>query len=154
MIDLSKFEKIDGRIALKRLADGKEFYNSKGMKYTLHDNGELYEFTYFKGGYSYQRSYTPLTLFTENEWYIKKPFNVRETLIKDPNKWVAAYLGQECPHWFKVGFDLQSMSVCTLPLKENGDVGSKYVDYPDDVSLEGILDLCIDLSDVPLEATL
>ena len=148
MVDLSKFEKIDGREALRRLLDGKTIYNRFGGKYLL--DGTIFVFIRKSG--AYETTNDGLRMILEEDWYIPKPFDVRKTLVKNPNKWVAAYLGQECPHWFKVGFDIQTMSVCTLPLKENGDVGSKYVDYPDDISLEEILDLCIDLNDVPTGA--
>lgn len=149
MIDLDDFEPIKAKEAIKRLLDGKKIFDKHGNTYYINEEMET---MWYKNENTDHEDYTSLTQMLLQEWYIPKPFNVRKTLVKNPNKWVAAYLGQECPHWFKVGFDLQTMSVCTLPLKEKGDVGSKYVDYPDDVSMEAILDLCIDLNDVPIDA--
>lgn len=147
MIDLSKFEKVDGREALRRLLDGKTIYNRFGGKYLL--DGTIFVFIRKSG--AFETTNDGLRMILEEDWYTPKPFDVRSALVKNPNKWVAAYLGQECPHWFKIGFDLQAMSVVKTHYSFDVEVGDKSgkVNYLDDIELEEILDLCIDIEDVP-----
>lgn len=149
MVDLSKFEKINGREALEKLGKGEHVFSKSGIEYKTHPYGYL---LYWAGG---SEEWTSSSLgfneLIESGLYTPKPFDVRKTLVKNPNKWVAAYLGQECPHWFKIGFDLQAMSVVKTHYSFDVEVDDKSgkVNYLDDIELEEILDLCIDIEDVP-----
>lgn len=148
MVDLDDFELIKTKEAIKRLLDGKKIFDKHGNTYYINEEMET---MWYKNENTDHEDYTSLTQMLLQEWYIPKPFNVRKTLVKNPNNWVAAYLGQECPHWFKVGFDLQAMSVVKTHYSFDVEVDDKSgkVNYLDDIELEEILDLCIDIKDVP-----
>lgn len=149
MIDLSKFEKIEGGFieALQIMSKGESVFSSLQTRYVLDATRMLF---YISEGRLTQ-SLKSYSMLSQMDWYIPKPFDVRSTLVNNPNKWVAAYLGQECPHWFKIGFDLQAMSVVKALYSFDGDVDDKTmsVEFVEDVELEEILDLCIDIEDVP-----
>lgn len=148
MIDLDDFEPIKAKEAIKRLLDGEKVFDKHGNTYYMNKETET---MWFKNENTDHEDYTSLTQILLQEWYVEKPFDVRKTLIKNPNKWVAAYLGQECPHWFKIGFDLQAMSVVKTHYSFDVEVDDKSgkVNYLDDIELEEILDMCIDIEDVP-----
>ena len=148
MIDLDDFELIKPKESIERLLEGENIFNKNGGAYYMNsETGTIW----FKNENTDHEDYTSLTQMLLQEWYVEKPFDVRKMLVKNPNKWVAAYLGQECPHWFKIGFDLKAMSVVKTHYSFDVEVGNKSgkVSYLDDIELEEILDLCIDIEDVP-----
>lgn len=148
MIDLDDFELIKPKESIERLLEGENIFNKNGGAYYMNsETGTIW----FKNENTDHEDYTSLTQMLLQEWYVEKPFDVRKTLVKNPNKWVAVYLGQECPHWFKIGFDLQAMSVVKTHYSFDVKVDDKSgkVNYLDDIELEEILDLCIDIEDVP-----
>lgn len=148
MIDLDDFELIKPKDAIERLLGGDQIFDKHGNVYYMNKETET---MWYKNKNTDHEDYTSLTQMLLQEWYVEKPFDVRKTLVKNPNKWVAVYLGQECPHWFKIGFDLQAMSVVKTHYSFDVEVDDKSgkVNYLDDIELEEILDLCIDIEDVP-----
>lgn len=150
-MDKTKFDKIEGREALRRLLDGENIYVDENTFVHLPIYNDLQRVDIVNGKPMSEDDWISITEFVEHEWFIKKPFDVRSALVNNPNKWVAVYLGQECPHWFKVGFDLQAMSVVKTHYSFDVEIDDKSgkVNYLDDIELEEILDLCIDIEDVP-----
>ena len=94
------------------------------------------------------RDHSDVIWFLQQDWYIKKPFDVRQAMLDRPNEWVGAY-GQD-ERWMKVGFDAKRMR----PVRSFMNSGAK-VNLQDTrvfVIELADLDLCIPIEDVPKEA--
>ena len=155
-MNLDRYEKIDGREALRRLAGGERIYSDCDYSYELgtepYPSVKRFIGNDETGGMSDWYSANPLTLhdLCGRDWYIKKPFDVRQAMLDRPNEWVAAYTNFE-DKWFKVGFDVKRMR----PVRSFMDSDAK-VNLQDTrvfVIELADLDLCIPIEDVPEEAT-
>ena len=144
-MNLDKFEKIDGREALKRLVEGEEVFTGKGSKMRLDlENHQMVN------GYGGVMSFYPVNAILAGTWYIPKPFDVRQAMLERPNEWVGAYTNFE-DEWFKVGFDTKRMR----PVRSfmNSEAKVNLQDTRVFVIELADLDLCIPIEDVPEEAT-
>ncbi|WP_214780653.1 hypothetical protein [Exiguobacterium sp. s22] len=147
-MDMTRYEKINGREALRRLLDGEEVYAESGEKYRIDP--------------SYDRLYyVPTPMHHENlsvvnvndvfrdDWYIKKPFDVRQAMRDKPDEWVGAFKN-DGGVWCKVGFDSRNHMAIEVILSHIGapffeSVGAGY-------ALSAELDACIPLDEVPEDA--
>ena len=146
-MNLDKYEKIDGREGLRRLADGETVYGRDSAEWTINENGEVIYQSKF--GTCVSGSY--LNDFVQHKHlYVKKPFDVRREMLDRPNEWVGAYEQQD-ERWMKVGFDVKRMrpvrTFMNCEAKVNLHDGRVFV-----IELED-LNLCIPIEDVPEEAT-
>lgn len=148
-MNLDRYEKIDGRAALKRLAEGEKVIRETGSPYFINEEGRFV----CDNAAIYRPHVTDLTLneiLKECDWYVPKPFDVRQAMLDRPNEWVGAYTNYE-DKWFKVGFDVKRMrpvrSFMNSEAKVNLHDGRVFV-----IELED-LDFCLPIEDVPEEAT-
>lgn len=150
-MNLDRYEKIDGWQALERFKNGEavySFYNNEFSEFVM-AGGELYSSPLSK--HVQQRNPRTMTIdaIFKRDWYIKKPFDVRQAMLDRPNEWVGAY--QEGERWIKVGFDVKRMrpvrTFMNCEAKVNLHDGRVFV-----IEL-GDLDICIPIEDVPEEAT-
>ncbi|TCI26705.1 hypothetical protein EVJ32_04850 [Exiguobacterium sp. SH5S4] len=149
MIDLRKHEKVSGIKGIHALLDGNPIYDRHGNRFEFDkEHGTVW----FYNQYTAHEDTTSLSLLLLEDWYLKKPFNAQQAMIDNPDTWVAAYETDECKHWYKVGFELETMSVVTLPYEKDEKVTSNHVGYLDDIELEDILKKCINIEDVPESA--
>ena len=142
-MDMSRYEQINGREAIRRLLDGDKVYTSSETYYYIEpETGTLWSVI---GDYAGQTSERFNTIL-ENDWYIPKPFDVRQAMLERPNEWVGAYTNFE-DKWFKVGFDVKRMRPVRAHMNSEAKVnlhdGRVFV-----IELED-LDLCIPIEDVP-----
>ncbi|WP_214783347.1 hypothetical protein [Exiguobacterium sp. s183] len=143
----AKFEKIDGREALKRLLDGEKVYSCESERYRLDPNGHLY---YIPNPTHHEiLSFATIQDILSVNWYVPKPFDVRQTMLDRPNEWVGAFESSDV--WYKVGFDSESFKAvfalydfCDSPNHRQWGVSDSYRQQ---------LDICIPIEDVPEEAT-
>lgn len=157
----AKFEKINGREALRRLADGETVYGrDSGVWLMKEDNTIIY-----KSRHGVTNATVKLNDFVRNKHlHIKKPFDVRQAMLDRPNEWVGAYKG---PYgtWYKVGFDGMYMTAIFTELEHKIEAThdtdgvrpiffdySRYLSGRDDRTLS-VLGSCIPIEDVPEEAT-
>lgn len=147
-MDLSKFEKIKGLEALIKLAENERIYNGGGSYFFLDSDGlqayDVFMDVTIKSQYRVDD-------FINHDWYIPKPFDVRQAMRDKPDEWVGAFKHQGS--WLKVGLNLTQMEVVVSTLKSSALVKdcSRSSFNSVDVSF---LDNSIDLNDVPLEAVL
>lgn len=112
-MDLTKYEKIDGREALRRLANGEKIIRETGSPYFISDEGRFV----CDNAAIYRPHVIGLTLdeiLNECEWYIPKPFDVRQAMRDKPDKWVGKY--ETNNGWMKVGFDTKHMTAVVAEL--------------------------------------
>ena len=143
-MNLDKFEKIDGREALKRLADGQDIFSEFGSRYYLREDSN---FLWLQTPNSAGTAGVSLTEFLMGDWYIPKPFDVRQAMLDRPNEWVAAYKAG-AGKWFKVGFNTDAMKAVIEEIECDAKPFWEY-----DSVRPGILRDCIPIEDVPEEAT-
>lgn len=141
-MDMKRFNKITWQEAVVKWSNGEHVFSSTGRTYYM--EGDTLHF--FLGG---EDNGSESTAFfndiTKEEWYVKKPFDVRAEMLARPNEWVGAYQANEM--WWKVALRLDRMeAVITsykstrLPLETHV---SEYVPF---------FDHCIPIEDVPEEA--
>lgn len=162
-MNLDRYEKIDGREALKRLVDGENIYVDESTFFHLPTYNELLKVEIINGKPTSKEDWVSITEFFEHEWFVKKPFDVRQAMIERPNKWVGAYKG---PYgtWYKVGFDGMYMTAIFTELEHKIEAThdtdgvrpiffdySRYLSGRDDRTLS-VLGSCIPIEDVPEEA--
>ena len=140
----AKFEKIEGREALKRLVDGENIYVDESTFFHLPTYNELLKVDVVNGKPTSKEDWVSITEFVEHEWFVKKPFDVRQALFDYPNEWVAAY-NDERGKWIQVGFDTVSMRPIKAYYGYSGLV--KGATAQQATSFE--LDACIAIEDVP-----
>lgn len=148
-MNLDKYEKIDGWQALERFKNGEavySFYNNEFSEFVM-AGGELYSSPLSK--HVQQRNPRTMTIdaIFKRNWYIPKPFDVRQAMFDRPNEWVAAY-NDERGKWIQVGFDTVSMRPIKAYYGYSGLV--KGATAQQATSFE--LDACIPIEDVPEEA--
>ena len=150
-MNLDRYEKIDGREALRRLVDGLSVFEKNGAEfsYDFETNETIWVRKDGKKFIGNGNAY-PITLeaIVGGPWYIPKPFDVRQTMIDRPNEWVGAI--EHGGHWFKVGFDLKRMAVVSTILKNDVPVLGHHPVVSDAFVLR--LDDCIPIEDAPKEA--
>lgn len=151
-MNLDKFEKINGREALKRLADGEIIYDSYGTRYEVvhrpvFDEVGLY-YTSKDGGNA--KSRIEVSVVLSNKWYVPKPFDVRQAMLDRPNEWVGAYKNKD-GDWLKVGFDTRNYMAVEVFMEHIG--APSFDSMGADYTLFAELDDCIPIEDVPEEAT-
>lgn len=140
-MDLTKYEKIDGREALDRMEKGEEVYDRSGIRFRK-IFGEI-RYTALDGGFRATNMSMNHFLFDE-DWYIPKPFDVRQAMRDKPDKWVGKY--EMNSFWYKVGFDTKNfMAVDTRLLN---DVPTSFDLGEVDHVLSAELDACIPLEDL------
>ncbi|QPI66411.1 hypothetical protein IR194_07920 [Exiguobacterium sp. PBE] len=152
-MNLDKYEKIDGREALKRLLAGEIVLDGLADEHFL-DGTKLARIR--KSG-AYEIANDGLRGILERDWYIPKPFDVRQAMLDRPNEWVGKYSVQdeEKTIWYYVGFD--SKNFCSLRMKKRNKYGMKEpVKWNGGnvvFAIDDDLDVCIPIEDVPEEAT-
>lgn len=151
-MNLDRYEKIDGREALKRLADGEIIYDSYGTRYEVvhrpvFDEVGLY-YTSKDGGNG--KSRIEVSVVLSNKWYIPKPFDVRQAMIERPNEWVGAFEDRK-GEWHKVGFDTESFMA--IETSYDSTVKCEFYAYNVRQATEKEMYACIPIEDVPEEAT-
>lgn len=145
-MNLDRYEKIDGREALKKLADGETVYGRDSAEWAINENDEVI----YKSIFGTCVSGTNLNDFVRHKHlFVKKPFDVRQAMLDRPNEWVGAFKQGE--YWFKVGFDRTEYCAVLTALTYDVKV---------DVSLDKVhtvcsdrFEKCIPIEDVPEEAT-
>ena len=143
-MNLDRYEKIDGREALKRLADGEEIFSKSGSSYFLRDeSNHLWLRTTNSMGYA---GISVCEMLTDS-WYIPKPFDVRQAMLDRPNEWVGAYKSG-MGFWFKIGFDTDSMNAVYEELELDG-----LPFWQHNRVRPSMLKASIPIEDVPEEAT-
>ena len=147
-MDMSRYEQINGREALKRLLNGEKVYSCESERYRLDPNGNLY---YIPNPTHHENlSFATIKEILSVNWYIPKPFDVRQAMRDKPDEWVGAFHNEEAT-WCKVGFDTKHMNAIYKPfnshLPVSTDVPGISFPTPED------LDDCIPIEDVPEEAT-
>lgn len=146
-MNLAIHQKISGLEAIKIWTNGGFVYDAHGAKYAIDkEDGFLwYTSPFYRCGYD--RTFNEII---KNDWYIPKPFDVRQAMLDRPNEWVAAFnLGGV---WMKLGFDEEQMMAVEGPfdyegkanMSESASVGPNWRIH---------LDKCIPIEDVPEEAT-
>ena len=143
-MDMSRYEQINGREALKRLLAGERVLDALADEHFL-DGTKLARVR--KSG-AFEIANDGLRRILERNWYIQKPFDVRQAMLERPNEWVAAY---NDPHgaWIQVGFDTVNMRPTKAYHGYTGGVEGANGDFPTGYELE----TCIPIEDVPEEAT-
>ena len=110
-MDEKRYEKIDGWQALERLKND-ELVTREIDGYILQ--------TKLIAGLLYEREPNEddfdicdivLNEFIESNWYIPKPFDIRDAALEKPNEWVGAYYEQQSRVLYKVGFDKYLMQL-------------------------------------------
>ena len=146
-MDLTKYEKIDGREALRRLANGEKIIRETGSPYFISDEGRFV----CDNAAIYRPHVIDLTLdeiLNECEWYIPKPFDVRQAMRDRPNEWVGKFpTGSGV--WYKVGFDNYTMQAVEATIYS--ELAPIYAPKSGVTSLRvNALDACIPIEDVPV----
>lgn len=145
-MNLDRYEKIDGREALRRLVDGQRVYDNYGWYWEMSEDGIV---SYVKDEKKFLSEIHLATFSTHKYLYIPKPFDVRQAMIERPNKWVGAY--NDGVGWWAVGFDLDHCCVVSKQIPISYPVDAEYAgtDFPKPEQLN----ICIPIEDVPEEAT-
>ncbi|WP_026830805.1 hypothetical protein [Exiguobacterium antarcticum] len=146
-MDLKRYEKIDGRTALVRLIEGEIIFNGEGA--SLFREGDAVK---CKDSCETYESTIPVRTFLSktNNWFVKKPFDVRAEMLARPNEWVGAYKSNSGT-WYLVGFDLNEM---TAVEKLTFNTAQKVVwdgRNVTAVSHASQLDRCVPIEDIPKE---
>ena len=147
-MNLYRYEKIDGREALRRLADGEKVMRETGSPYFINEEGRFV----CDNAAIYRPHVTDLTLneiLKECDWYIPKPFDVRQAMIDRPNEWVGAF--EVAENWYKVGFDTTFMQMACASISSEISIDLSE-DRVFEVQLSNLIN-CIPIEDVPEEAT-
>ena len=148
-MDMTLYEKITGREALRRLLDGEAVYAETGEKYKIYPSHDrLY---YVPDPMHHEiLSVANVNDVFRDDWYIKKPFDVRQAMRDKPDEWVAAFKTSE-NDWVKVGFDTSEFTVVGLELSNDAPIESTH-DYFKVCVYGTDLDTCIPLDEVPVDA--
>lgn len=106
-LDPALYEPIDGREALRRIAEGLEFFNARGTRYFFDENGIFSEQKKDEPYADFGK--LPVSFVLDRTWYIKRPFVIREQLLKCPDKYVGKF--KKHGDWHAVKFDSETMRV-------------------------------------------
>lgn len=122
-MDLKRYEKINGREALRRLADGEKVYGAHTNEWwQMQIDGSV---TY-ESKTMVRTADISLTNFGKAVClFVKKPFDVRQEMRDRPNEWVAKYNveTEEGDIWYYIGFDTDGF--CALRMKKRNKHGMK-----------------------------
>lgn len=145
-MNLDRYEKIDGREALRRLANGEKVFGGRNDFWFMREDAGI---QYVIGGSSRTAEVTLHDFSQSNHHYIPKPFDVRQAMLDRPNKWVGAY--NDGVGWWAVGFDLDHCCVVSKQIPISYPVDAEYAgtDFPKPEQLN----ICIPIEDVPEEET-
>lgn len=151
-IDLTRFEEISGREALRRLSDGLSVFEVNGDEFSFDfETNETVWVTKDGRKYVGNGNAHPITLeaVTGGSWYIKKPFDVRQAMRDKPDEWVGAFKTKN-DVWYVVGFDSKYFNAVLRNIKDSGSVNAENVcvGFPNSDEL----DRCIPLDEVPADA--
>ena len=145
-MDWKRFNKITWQEAVVKWSNGEHVFSSTGRTYYMEDD----TLHFFLGG---EDNGSESTAFfndiTKEEWYVKKPFDVRAEMLSRPNEWVGAYKNK-ANVWIKVGFDSKCMGAILTICSEDiikPDCESDFCN----VAHHSVLDICIPIEDVPKE---
>lgn len=144
-MSLDKYEKIDGREAIKRLLAGEKVIDRLADEHFL--DGTILARVRKSGAYEIAND--GLRGILERDWYIPKPFDVRQAMLDRPNEWVGAFEVEE--NWYKVGFDTTFMQMACASISSEISVDLSE-DRVFEVQLSNLIN-CIPIEDVPEEAT-
>lgn len=149
-MDLKRYEKIDGREALERLANGLEIYGFSGLKYQV--DFLISDYKLWSGEKECgngEDTPTPLTLteILKETWYVKKPFDVRAEMLARPDEWVGAFRDSKNV-WHKIGLDSKYMVAVETRFEE---IKPNWNDDRCDMATLGELKKCIPFEDIPEE---
>lgn len=145
-LDSKRYKSIDVEQAAILLIHGHKIFNSSGNSYHIDKHTKVVWMT--AGDLMGDTKLSVQELLT-GEWFVKKPFDVRQAMLDRPNEWVGAFKHGE--RWFKVGFDRTEYCAVLTALTNDVEV---------DVSLSKVhtvcsdtFEKCIPIEDVPEEAT-
>lgn len=147
-MDMTRYEKADGGFvgAVAHMAKGKAAYTEDEMQYVVDQDGILF---YVVDGHGLRESISCFNDLNAMDWYVKKPFDVRQAMRDKPDEWVGAFKndGEE---WYKVGFDTDDFNAVYATFNSSLSVTS-------DIMVIGFptkeeLDACIPLDEVPADA--
>lgn len=141
MIDLSKFEKIDGREAVRRLANGEHIFSKVGVEYKTNAHGFLFYLDYVEK--KWETSRIAFNNLVAQGFYIPKPFDVRQAMRDKPDEWVGKFRSG-AGVWYKVGFDSDSMQAVEASFIFNGKPKCASGVTP---LRANALDVCVDIKD-------
>lgn len=142
MIDLSKFEKIDGCEALRRLANGEHIFSKVGVEYKTNAHGFLFYLDYVEK--KWKTSRIAFNNLVAQGFYIPKPFDVRQAMRDKPDEWVAVF--ERGGRMYKVGFD--SHYFRTIETRFHRDVKVDFNDAECSYVEPAVLDRCIPIENV------
>jgi hypothetical protein len=106
-----RFKKIDGIEALHRILDGERVFDHVEGAYQIKDRTMYY---LSKDGIAVRSDMTINAMTMHNDWYIKKPFDVRQAMRDKPDEWVGFYKDDDGISW-KVGFEVDSFQAVAIP---------------------------------------
>lgn len=86
------------------------------------------------------------------DWYIPKPFDVRQAMLDRPNEWVGAFLRND-GEWMLIGFDTHAFEATSTPFANLKLDVTPQDDYACRMLSAIYIDKCIPIEDVPEEAT-
>lgn len=121
-MDLSKYEKIDGREALDRMDKGDEVYDRSGIKFR-----KIFgEIKYTRTDGAFKATDMPINTFLfEEDWYVLKPFDVRQAMRDKPDEWVGVYQDND-GRSYKVGFDTNRFLAVETELESDASVANDF----------------------------
>jgi hypothetical protein len=142
MLDVKKFEKIQGIEVVKRLLDGEHVYSDNTERKFYIEDEKLWMAMGDLAG-TVQATFNELV---ERDYYIKKPFDVRQAMKDEPGIWVAA-IKKDNGLWYKIGFD--SLNFCAVMVQFDSNAtptrNHVLVVYADNKDLRH----CIPIDEVP-----
>ena len=141
-MNLAIHQKINGLEAIKIWTNGGFVYDAHGAKYAIDKEDGLLWYTspFYRCGYD--RTFNEII---KNDWYIKKPFDVRQAMRDKPDEWVGIV---EKPNggYLKIGFDSKRFRAVAAydeyegkPSDQRGVmlIDSSYLDNCEDIELRG-----------------
>ena len=146
-MDVRRMEKISGLEALKKIGEEVTIYDAEGLGYFYDPNGIFYR----RHNKKFKTDNVDMLIaeIASKEWYVRKPFDIREEMLARPYEWVGAYKTEKGT-WFRVGFDMKSMVAVktNLPYLHVADIGDVGITS----MTESDFDKCIPIEDVPTDA--
>lgn len=146
-MDMTRYEKVDGFTALSKLAGNERIYNGDGSYFFLDSEG-LQAYDVFMD-ITLKSEYKVNTLIS-HDWYIKKPFDVRQAMRDKPDEWVGAVYKSDRDRWYKVGFDTNYF--VAIEAKYDYDGPFELMSIGVERALRETLNDCIPLDEVPEDA--
>ncbi|WP_270813982.1 hypothetical protein [Exiguobacterium sp. CinTr1] len=139
-MDLTKHKKISGIEAIKLILDSGEVFDAHGAKYYI--DQEHKTLWYASPFYRTELDRT-FNHVLSNEWYVPKPFDVRQAMRENPDEWVGKFR-DDIGAWYKVGFDSKQFRAISVGLKSNLSVAHRQ-GYGTELVYDYDLDRCVPL---------